>query len=290
MNLALADLVQEASKHGLRVETAIVAEAVLVQVRLQISFADRMINASQSVLHEAPETFDGIGVDVPRHINLLAVVDAVMNVSTFRNVRDAVIAQQFVRKHRALGEDMLANNGEQRRSCGPVSSERSDFAATLHHSDNHNLVFPSITASNAASSANVSFVNLYSLAALSANRFCLIFCQHGANLLEHPPRGFIGHTRLTLNLFRRDAATSGRHQIHRIEPRSQRSRGFVEDRASRRVNVVTAIVTAIRWATDHAMMLSHALAILALDAVRVEMVLEPFKTGCVIWELGLEGF
>src|SRR5208337_210210 len=106
----------------------------------------------------------------------------------------------------------------------------------------------------------------------------------------HAPRGLVGHASLALNLLRRDAAASSGHEIDRVEPSRKRRGRLVEDRVSGRMNMIAAMLAAVRRATGNAVVLRDLLAVLAKYAVRIETVLEPFETGRVIGELCLEGF
>jgi hypothetical protein len=64
----------------------------------------------------------------------------------------------------------------------------------------------------------------------------------------------------------------------------------MEDRASGRMHMVAAMLTAIGRATRYAVVLCDLLAVLAVNAIGIEIVLEPFEAGCVIGKLRLEGF
>src|SRR6266567_7615950 len=54
----------------------VVAERVLVQVRLQVLRRDRVVRPADPALHGRPEPLDGVRVDVPAHVDTLRVVDA----------------------------------------------------------------------------------------------------------------------------------------------------------------------------------------------------------------------
>src|SRR5438045_5950766 len=77
-----------------------------------------------------------------------------------------------------------------------------------------------------------------------------LFGEERANLPEHAPCGLVGDASLPLNLFRGDAATSGTHEVHRVEPSLERSSGLLEDGSGQRVNVVAAMVTGIDGAAS----------------------------------------
>jgi len=110
--IPLLDLLQEADEHRLRVRAPIVAECVLVKVRLQIVMADCMIDAGNAALHQAPKAFHGIGVNVAHDVNLLAVVDATMHISLFGHMRNAVVGRKFIRENGVFRHHVLTNCGQ----------------------------------------------------------------------------------------------------------------------------------------------------------------------------------
>ena len=75
-----------------------------------------------------------------------------------------------------------------------------------------------------------------------------------------------------------------------MEPDRKRSGRLVEDRVSGRVHVMAAMIARIRRTAHNAVMLCNRIARFAKDAVWVQVVLEPFEAGRVIWELLLEVF
>jgi hypothetical protein len=64
----------------------------------------------------------------------------------------------------------------------------------------------------------------------------------------------------------------------------------MEDGSRSGVNVMPAIVTGIRRAAFHAMVLRNLFAVLAKDSFRVQVVPEPFQTGSIVGKLALEVF
>jgi len=53
-------LLQEAPEHRLFIEAPVVAEAIFVEVRLQIVAPDLMIDAADAALYEAPESLNRV--------------------------------------------------------------------------------------------------------------------------------------------------------------------------------------------------------------------------------------
>ena len=56
------------------------------------------------------------------------------------------------------------------------------------------------------------------------------------------------------------------------------------------MNVVTAIIARVGRATRHSVMLGHTVALLAKDAIGIEVTLEPLQAGRVIGKLVVEIF
>src|SRR4029077_21107185 len=100
----------------------------------------------------------------------------------------------------------------------------------------------------------------------------------------HSPRSFVGDPGFTLNLFGGNSATGGSHQIDRIEPKPERSRGVVVNRVCCRVNVVPAEIATIGRALGNTMILCHSVTVFAKDAIGIEMGLEPFQAGGIVWK------
>ena len=101
-HIPLLDLMQETSEHRLFVEAAIVAEAVLVQIGLQVVTANRVVNALDSVLNQRPESFDGLRVNVASNVDFLAVPDAPM-VVVIRSTSEPIISRKVIVKTRFDG-------------------------------------------------------------------------------------------------------------------------------------------------------------------------------------------
>src|SRR5229473_4259375 len=92
----LRNLLQNPLKQQVPLVSAVVAKAVLIQVGLQILRAHIVVDAPDSTLHQTPESFDGLSVNVARDINLRAVPDALVNVA---------LRLQTVTGHKVIGKD-----------------------------------------------------------------------------------------------------------------------------------------------------------------------------------------
>jgi hypothetical protein len=283
--IALFNLVQETPEHRLLIESAIVAKAIFIEIRLEIVLSDRVVNPTNSILNEAPKAFDGLCVRRPENIDASGVIDATMVITAYSQ---PVVRGEIVSKNCRFRKNMLANHRDKSVGLAIWSNNGADAALAFDHAKHGRFLFPRL-AQTADGSAESAFVHLYLLTA-AAKRRLVFFVQHTVNLFEHPPCGFVGHTRFALNLFCRDSAAGRGHEIDRIEPRGKRRWGFVKDRVSGRMNVIPAVLAAIGRAAHHAIMLCDLLTVLTKDAIWIQTVLEPFEARGIVGELFLKGF
>lgn len=244
-----------------------------------------VIDATDTALNQAPKSFDGIRVNIANDVNLLGVIDSLVPISACSK---AIIRRVVIGKDHRLGKHVLFDKAAQSILLHIGRDKGSNFALALDHSDNGSFL-GAASASSFAPTSEVRFVH-FDLAPKAADWILLVIGQHGSNLLEHPPCGFVGHARLALNLFRAYPASRGSHEINGIKPSREWSRRFVKDRVGGRVNVMAAVIAGVRRARLHAMVFRDRLARIAKDAVWVQAVLEPFQTGGIVRELLLEVF
>jgi hypothetical protein len=60
---------------------SVVSEGIFVEVELKILMAHRPINTLYAVLHQAPETFNRVGVDKPLDVNLRLMMNPLVDVA-----------------------------------------------------------------------------------------------------------------------------------------------------------------------------------------------------------------
>src|ERR1019366_7587284 len=225
-----------------------------------------MVNAPQPIFYKRPKPFDGVCMHFANHIDLFAVIDSAVLVAPRI---EAVVGRKVVRKDNGLRQNVLFNQPKQRIGLNVSRDHGAHFALALNHADNGCLAVP-ITDHRAtrvafALTTEESLIHLDSTIE-SANRPGAFRVQHGANLFEHSPRGFVRYARLALDLLRRNAAASRSHQVDGVEPSRKRRGGFMENRSRRWVDVMTAMVARVGRAAVHAVMLRDLFAVLAVDA------------------------
>ena len=244
----LKHLRQQRGKHRLIADAPVVAEAVFVQVGLQILLADRMIDAADPALDKAPESFNRIRVSVAHDIHALRVLNAAMNVPV-RVLRQLVIDRIFVCVDDALGKHLLRNDRKNGLAVYVGSHDSNHASAALDHAEYRSLAVTLGRSSTAAAFTDV----LVLVFAADIHLVCFycgplqsdVFRHQGSNLLEHAPRGFVGDADFALDLLCGDSAAGCRHEVHRIEPQPQRSARLLKDRPGHRRNHRAAVVAGI---------------------------------------------
>src|SRR6266568_1575171 len=265
------------------------SESIFVQVVLQIFRAHVVVYSADSTLHQAPESFNGLSVNIARDVNLRAVPDTLVDIA-FR--LQAIIGHVIVGKDgarrqniffRQTVESFLGCIGSDTRN----NSANSSFTIALNHTNDGNLVtaIRRTPLPTAPLSAVVHLIHL--------NRRTLqlqtVLGQETPNLAEHAPRCFVGDASLPLNLLCGNSATSRTHEIHCVEPSFERSGALLENSSRERVDVVSARLAGIGGAASHAVMLLLDTALLTLsDAIRPALLFDVLKAGIIIRELGIK--
>ena len=171
--------------------------------------ADSVVHAADSALNEAPEAFDGVGVDIAHDIDLGRMVNAAVLITeklAFSRFQlwDGVVGHVLVGVNRALRQDVLFRHVKQlilapnaRLGLGY------HFAFALHDPGHPGLVRHASTASFAdvEASAEVCFIHLGWPFEFD------VFRKQRTNLFKYTPRGFVSDAGFALDLLGRDSAT-----------------------------------------------------------------------------------
>src|SRR5437867_5717088 len=185
-------------------------ETVFVEVGLQVLCADVVIDTADPALHQTPESFDALSMNIARDVNLRAMPDALVDVAFGLQ---AVVGNVIVGEHGARWQDVFLRKTV-KSFLGCVRSHASDDpanasrSAALCHSYDRNLVTPerwtALPALPLSLSAVVHLIHLHR----RTLQLQTILGQETPNLPEHAPRGFVGDASFPLNLLRGDSAAS----------------------------------------------------------------------------------
>src|SRR5258708_21146484 len=96
-----------------------------------------MIHATYAALNERPEPFDGVGVNIAAHVNLLRVTNALMLIARFAK---HVVNGQFVGVNRGGWQHALDNVRHDVRPRSILDCDSHNFSATLNHPEHWNVV------------------------------------------------------------------------------------------------------------------------------------------------------
>ena len=270
---------------------AVVAKAVLVQIGLQILRADVVVDAADPAFHQTPESFDSLGVNVARDVNLRAVTDAPMDVA---EILESIVRNEIVGEHCARRQDVFLRQAVKSFLFGVRSYTRHNptnlsVGAALDHAHDRDFVTPvrrtALSALMLSLSAVVHLIHLHR----RTLQLQTILGQETPNLAEHAPRCFVSDACLPLNLLCGDSAASRTHEVHRVKPKPQRSGSFLEHGPGQRVDVIPADLARIRGAASHAVVLALDAALLALSyPVRPALLFDVLKAGVVVRKLAVK--
>ena len=124
---------------------------------------------------------------------------------------------------------------------------------------------------------STSFINLNLV-----SKHTIVFIKKCANLVKHTPGCLVSYAKLSLNFFGRYAAPGGGHSLNNLEPCFKRRRGLMKYCTSRRVHMVSAIITRIARMLGNLMMFCNLLAGRAFNAIRKSLILKPFQARIII--------
>src|SRR5271167_1606755 len=99
--------------------------------------SNAMVNPSNPVLDERPESLNGVRVGFANDVDAFAVIDSPVRVSSRPK---SAIGAVIIGKDKGLGQHMLFNESPQRVGFRIGSNKGTDFAFALNHADNSNLV------------------------------------------------------------------------------------------------------------------------------------------------------
>ena len=247
----------------------------------------RVVDAPHAVLNERPESLNRVRVDIPAHVDLFGVVDAVVLVSRVgQSVVDLVFVGEDGRsghdarrdvRHDGGACDVRHGHGHRRGHGAEPCRTRASSSCRIHLGGQSRRDF----------AADVRLVNLDLAGQLQG---VVLLHEVCANQAHHAGSRLVGNAKLPLHLLRGDTASCAGHEEHGVEPELKRRRGLVVDRASGRVEVEAAAVARPRLALlrrlvalEHALRLAlRAMGVLAVR--RVAVAPQPFKAGGIIGE------
>jgi len=251
-----------------------------------------VIDAANPALHKAPESLNGIGVNVSVHVLSGFVPDLIVPIHALpigiAHCPKPLVTRIFVGVHDSARNDVLGHDAHNLVCSDIGKNSRNDFALSLDNADHGNLGFVSAHRSASSVLALATIVGFVDLGRRPLQLQIAVRHQ-GPNLLEHAPSGFVGNSSLALNLLCGDSATSRAHQVRSIKPQPKRSGRLLKNGPGQWIDVASAVIASISSAASHAIVLPILLALLAIgDAARKALLFDVFKACRVIRKLFVE--
>src|SRR5258707_2202139 len=154
--------------------------------------------------------------------------------------RQSLVDSEFIGEDLRTFQNAISDNRKNGLAAYIPDFAGREFPAALYHSEYSRLIQSPASSDTFASAAEVGLIYFY-----VAAKDVIGLGKHGTDLLAHAPSRLIGNAGLALNLLRRNAAASLRHEINDVEPNSQWSGRLVEDRASSWGKMITTVIAGI---------------------------------------------
>lgn len=206
---------------------------------MQILLRNVNVGGSDASLQMFPEVFQSVDVRVVQDIFLRSVIHSLVRVSFFVQ---SFVGAKFVRVNRRTLLDIRLNNRLQSFLADIRDNFRHHLPVALQH-PKHNGFVASVTASHSlCPSADIRFITL-NLA--GQRKFAVNFRHVLTDLMADAKRAFVGHAKLPLQFFTRNAMTRRGEQIHGIEPKLQRRPAVFKQCADSGMKMMSATLAGI---------------------------------------------
>ena len=228
-----------------------------------------------SALKLRPEAFDGVRTAAVRR-RVLPLVVTNGDVIEAEHIK-AAVAAKFIGRHGSAGQNMRLHQRFHGRAVAARHNFRHHVPAALKHPDHNGLVALVSRPFAFDFAADQRFVNLDNLAH-AAKRIGAVERSHVfADLMAHPPRGFVGHPKLALDFLGGNAVARRAEQEHDEKPVAQAGAGAIKRRSGGRVDLMAAIFANIGAAGGYPIVMRALAAARAIVTVAKAITHDVFK-------------
>lgn len=218
-----------------------VAKIELGEIAMQVPFVAMLVDAPHPALENREKAFNGVGVHLPAHVFLGAVVDGFV---AGELAPDAEIGAPLVGHQRALGIGVRENDLPQFVGSGVVSHERTSFTATFDERNDGEFVarlnFAPVPAAlivelpgirqRVALFADESLVNLYNFSlATQRPEHIRVRSHHQPDPVAHVPSGAQGDAENAMQLVAADPLLRRAHEHDGLQPQVHWNVAVLED-------------------------------------------------------------
>jgi hypothetical protein len=241
-----------------------------------------MINTGYATLNQRPEPLYAVGVDVPTSIFPIVMANSKVDET---KPRHSIIAGELIGVEDCPSVNLSGYVGDKSMPLYIGDDACHHLPVPLCNTDDFAFAFSTTPTLALLFATDIGFISL-NLTSKSGKTLL----KKLSYLPEHAPSRLVGDTRFPLDLLGGYSAPCGRHLVDCLKPSPKRRSRLVEDSASNGVDLMPTVIALIAWATSDLVVLSHLLAIKAVNAIRVTMVFNPLKASIVIGELIIKVF
>lgn len=239
-----------------------------------------MMRAVNRAFQLRPKAVNGVGVAATAHVLFAPVVHLLVFVT---ERADVVVSRVFVGMQGCTRFHGIADMADDVRGVHGSYNLRGDTAPAIYDANYGSLASRTPPALAGAFTANVGFIRL-----AFAKEFGRLFIHQFADFMGHAPSRLIGHAKLPLQFLRRNPVPAGGHQEDGKEPRNEACSRFVEDGASRRINLETAPRTAVGTTFLNRIKAVFLTALRARSALRKTSLEQEIEASAVIRKIVLK--
>jgi hypothetical protein len=209
-------------------------ESLFIDVAEQVKRLYADVGAVQLPLHQTPEVFHAVSVDIA-----IRVFDGVIDDLMFEAILQAIVGPQFVGKDRNACFDVFVNVLLKFLLAPTVYNHRSDVSATFQHAHHNGLI---LAASSGDDTRTLALVHVSRLTAdeslvdfntvtVSAELATLLALLSESDPMEHEPSGFLSDAECPRDLTGANSVFAIENEPHCREPPVQTEWGVLEDGA-----------------------------------------------------------
>ena len=237
-----------------------------------------MINTVYPTFYKAPEALNVL----VRNSNDVLPIGMIATNMTESVVFKRIVDRVFVGIDDGLALNVLSDQGHYRRTLDIGDRFDANLTFALCNTDHRDFMRTFSRSTLVVSTPFTTNVRFVDFNFVLEHTFVLI--KKCANLLKHTPSCFISYASSALKFFSRKAGSGSCHLSHSIKPYLERRSSLVENRSSKRINLMSTKIAFITRPISYLMMLRNLLASWALNTIRKMIVLYPLKASIIIRE------
>lgn len=237
---------------NIRVCPIVISELELVDIQREILRTDFVERADDAALHDGPEAFDGVCVNVAMHVLAVPMIDSAVWIFPI----DAVVAAPLIRRDKtdSMGNS-LPNEAAQCLPAKVVDHAGNHVALALHGPDD-NFFSMSASAAGVASPSGAAALVAMPILGLPADKGFINFNEAdklAEILIAECHADFVRHLEGCMirtkahhshDLKAADTLLAGQHEIDDLEPKGKLDVRVLEDRADKDGETITGLRTA----------------------------------------------